>query len=72
MADCECLAKCPFFNDRMPDVDGLGAMFKRRYCQGDNQNCARYQVLKKAGRDKVPPTLYPNQMEIARKIIAAA
>ncbi len=29
MADCECLKGCIFFNDKMKDTEGLGAMFKK-------------------------------------------
>jgi hypothetical protein len=36
MADCELLAGCLFFNDKMKDDEGLGAMYKKKYCLGDN------------------------------------
>ncbi len=70
MANCECLAACPFFNDKMPDTEGLGAMIKKKYCQGDNSNCARYMVFKKLGKGSVPGNLYPNMQDRAREIIA--
>lgn len=69
MADCECLPKCPFFNGKINPTDGLGAMYKRHYCLGDNSSCARLMVLRALGRDRVPPTLFPNQAEVAKKLI---
>jgi hypothetical protein len=70
MADCECLAGCLFFNDKMPDDSGMGAIFKRKYCQGNNSDCARYMVFKKLGKSAVPNNLYPNMHDRAEKIIA--
>lgn len=70
MANCECLAGCPFFNDKMPDTEGLGAMIKKKYCQGDNSNCARYMIFKKLGKAAVPSNLYPNMQDRAREILA--
>jgi hypothetical protein len=70
MADCECLAGCIFFNDKMPIDTGIGSMFKKNYCQGSSTNCARYLVFKKFGKGTVPGNLYPNQNERAKNIIA--
>ena len=70
MTDCECLGGCPFFNDKMPDNNGLGSIFKKKYCKGDNLKCARYAVFKKLGKPAVPKDLYPNMMDVAQSIIA--
>lgn len=70
MADCELLEGCLFFNDKMSVDEGLGAMYKNRYCQGDNSQCARYVVAKKLGREKVPANLYPNMLDKANELIA--
>ncbi len=72
MADCECLGSCPFFNDQMKDLDGVAALFKRRYCLGDNSDCARHMVLKQLGKPAVPANLYPNNVERARLIISGS
>ncbi len=69
MPDCECLKGCPFFNDKMPDSSGLGSIFKKKYCLGDNSQCARYMVFKKLGKPAVPANLYPNMHDEAKKII---
>ncbi len=72
MATCECLEKCPFFNDRMAEIPATATMLKNRYCLGDNSGCARYMIFKALGREKVPPNLFPNHSDKARAIIAAA
>lgn len=69
MAECECLAGCPFFNDKMKDTEGIGAIFKKKYCLGDNSQCARYIVFKALGKANVPPDLYPNMYDRAAKIL---
>jgi hypothetical protein len=71
MSDCECLVGCPFFNDKMKDTDGLGAMYKKKYCRGDYSKCARYMVFKILGKPSVPIDLFPNMNERAKKILAA-
>lgn len=70
MVDCELLAGCLFFNDEMPMESGLGTIYKQKYCQGSNEECARYMVFKELGREKVPTNLYPNMTDRARKIIS--
>ena len=70
MADCELLKGCLFFNDKMPDTVGLGAIYKAKYCLGDSALCARYVVATSLGREKVPLNLYPNMAERAHQLIA--
>lgn len=68
---CENLKNCPFYNDRMSMEKGLGALYKRKYCEGDKTLCARYQVGSKIGKQSVPDDLYPNMFDRAEKIIKA-
>ena len=72
MADCECLAGCLFFNDRMADMPTMANMYKRNYCRGDSSKCARYMVFKALGRESVPVDLFPNMADRARAIIGQA
>ncbi|NMB34976.1 MAG: hypothetical protein GX989_01680 [Firmicutes bacterium] len=67
---CEMLEACPFYNDKMDVESGLGKLYKRRYCEGDKTQCARYMVLSKLGAKAVPLDLYPNMQDRAQKIIA--
>ena len=70
MADCECLAACPFFNEKMENMPSMVHIYKDRYCHGDNLSCARFQVFKALGREAVPKDLFPNQGERAQDVIA--
>lgn len=70
MADCELLAGCLFFNDKMKGTEGLASLYKQKYCKGDNSQCARYTVFKKLGRPAVPEDLFPNMMDRAMQIVA--
>jgi hypothetical protein len=72
MPKCECLPGCAFYNDKMPIESGLGAIFKKKYCETDNLNCARFMVFKKYGKGTVPANLFPNMIERAGKIISGA
>lgn len=69
MATCECLAGCPFFNDKMPMEGGLATIYKTRYCQGAFDQCARYKVFKAKGKGSLPISLYPNMLKKANEII---
>ena len=66
---CEKLEKCPFFNDKMANMPSISSMLKKKYCEGDKDACARYQVSK-AGKD-VPADLFPQQSERISAIIGA-
>ncbi len=71
MTDCELLEKCIFFNDKMANMPGMAALYKRQYCQGDNSGCARYIVFQALGRERVPADLFPNDVERAEQIVAS-
>lgn len=66
---CERLNGCAFYNDNMPVEHGIGMIFKKKYCNGNFELCARYKVLTEAGEQNVPLNLYPNMMDIAVDII---
>jgi len=72
MSDCKCLAGCPFFNDKMPGDAGIGAIYKKKYCLGDNSKCARFLVFSKLGKEAVPKDLFPNMYEKAQAIVSQA
>ena len=69
MATCENLTNCPFYNDKMNINIGLGALYKRKYCEGDKTTCARYRVASAVGKEYVTPLLYPNMDAKAEEII---
>lgn len=69
MPDCECLASCPFFNDKMADMPATAGMMKARYCRGQFENCARFAVFKAKGSAFVPKDLFPNQHQRVQALI---
>jgi len=70
MANCELIEKCVFFNDKMGNMPGTAEMYKRKYCREDNSSCARHMVVKAIGREKVPPDLFPNQVDVAKRLLS--
>ena len=72
MSDCECLKGCPFFNGKMDDTKGIGAIYKKKYCLGENSECARFMVAKSLGKEKVPATMFPNMVDKAKEMLANA
>ncbi len=71
MAECECLPKCPFFNDRMASKPATAQLMKNQYCLGDSSGCARHQVKMAAGSDLVPADLFPAQVDRVQGILGA-
>ena len=71
MTVCECLETCPFFNDKMQSMPVMSDMYKRNYCKGDFENCARHMIFKALGKPAVPVDLFPNQLDKAKAIIGA-
>ena len=69
MAECNCLPGCLFFNNKMENMPSMAQMYKTKYCLTDNSKCARYMVLIKKGKERVPKDLFPNQVEKAKKIL---
>ena len=69
--NCECLAGCPFFNDKMAGKPALISLYKKQYCLGDNSNCARFMVFKRLGSKSVPPNLFPNMQEKAQQLLSS-
>lgn len=71
MAECICLPKCIFFNDKMTDMPVTAARLKQHYCLGNNKECARFMVFSTLGREHVPGDLFPQNMERAKGLIEA-
>ena len=58
------------YNDKMPIDKGLGAVYRKNYCETNNAKCARYMVVTALGPQSVPLDLYPNMASRAEQIIA--
>jgi hypothetical protein len=70
MVECDRLATCIFFNDRMEDMPSVAALLKSKYCQGDFESCARFRVAAKLGSPSVPANLFPQDAARADRIVA--
>jgi len=66
---CEMLESCLFFNDKLGEMPTHARVFKRVYCAGDHQLCARYMVFTELGEAAVPEDLYPNNEFRARRMV---
>lgn len=62
---CDKMNQCP-----VPSENGVGAIFRKRYCENDWQQCARVKVGQECGFEDVPKWLKPNMEEEADDIIA--
>ncbi len=67
---CEKLDNCPFYQEKLPIESGLGAIYRKNYCESDKTKCARFTVATTLGPQYVPIDLYPNMNERANQIIA--
>lgn len=68
---CEKLEKCPFYLQKMSMDSGLGAIYRKNYCESNKEKCARYLVATKLGPQYVPTDLYPNMQQRAKDIISS-
>lgn len=51
-------------------MPGAAKLMKNHLCRGNKLECARYMVYQKLGRPKVPPDLFPNDVERAKLILS--
>ena len=70
MAMCEKFEKCPFYQGKMDCEKGIGALYRKNYCEGDKTKCARYIVSTQCGPEFVTSSLYPNMIKKAQEILA--
>ena len=70
MAMCEKFEKCPFYQGKMDCDKGIGALYRKNYCEGDKTKCARYIVSTQCGPEFVNNSLYPNMDKKAQEILA--
>lgn len=69
MADCDFLALCPFFNDKMENMPSAADMMKKLYCKWNYSQCARYMVATALGREKIPADLFPSDASRAEILL---
>jgi methyl-accepting chemotaxis protein len=66
---CDRLEGCPFFQGQMRGISSVAEHYKTEFCHGKFQDCARFMVFQKLGKEKVPADLYPNEKERAFGLI---
>ena len=70
MKSCCYLKGCAFFSKINTMDDDVAGFFKETFCLVENSECARRKVAETVGRDYVPESLYPNELNRAEEIIS--
>lgn len=65
--NCAKVSACPFFHDKMANVPAAADALKTKYCLGDFNPCARWQVSQ-SGKP-VPADLFPNHAHRVKALI---
>lgn len=71
MVECEWAKTCPFFLGKLKCLPIAAGIYKKTFCQGKFEKCARYVIAKYVGKEKVPDDLYPAMREEALKLFPA-
>jgi hypothetical protein len=69
MATCPHIESCALHSHTLVDQPTVADIYSRLYCHGRMDVCARYMALSSLGRERIPSTLYPNQLERAARLI---
>ena len=67
---CPLIEKCPFFHAKLQNMPATAESLMSEYCERDFPKCARFRVRGGCGGDAVPLSLFPNDHERARTILA--
>ena len=70
MADCEKIAECMFFNDKLTNMPAVVDIIRKSFCHGDYTRCARYMVTEIYGIESIPSDLFPGNSVRAKTILA--
>ena len=66
METCKYMNDCTFYNaPSTQQFQTLADQLKADYCQGRFTDCARYQVASRLGREQVPDSMLPTQLQWA-------
>ncbi len=69
MPDCELLAECLFFNDKLKNMPTASDMMKKMYCKWHYTKCARYKIAINLGKQAVPKDLFPGDTLRASELL---
>lgn len=71
MPECEYTSICSFFNDMLPNMPTMADTLKRKYCEGERTDCARYIYAIGVDMVTLPVDLFPSDRERAQKLVDA-
>ncbi len=57
---CKYATTCPVFTAALGPLPHVGLRYRRAYCRGGWDSCARFVVAEEMGRSGVPAELLPN------------
>ena len=69
MKTCQYSNRCSFLQDHDNQMPKLTTLLREKYCLGQFEQCARYQVAVSLGSQRVPAYMLPSQAEWAEQII---
>lgn len=69
MSQCNRIATCPFFNEKLPVMPLVKNMLKNDYCRSNSSICARHILSETLGDSHVPEDLFPNRYDKAEDIM---
>ncbi|HPY77177.1 MAG TPA: hypothetical protein PLQ45_04980 [Anaerohalosphaeraceae bacterium] len=69
MKICQYSNQCSFLLVHDNDMPKLTTLLRKKYCRGQFEQCARYQVFISLGSQRVPAYMLPSQTEWAEQII---
>lgn len=69
---CKYAATCPVFTTGLGPLPHIGLRYRRAYCRGGWEECARHSLADAVGKEGVPPTLLPNQRDQITEVMAGA
>lgn len=67
---CKFKNSCNFHLDKIADMPATSSVFKKMYCEGIADNCARFMVIKRLGKDDISGSMMPNNRKQAIEILA--
>lgn len=68
---CKYAATCPVFTTALGPLPHVGLRYRRAYCRGGWNECARYAVAASRGCASVPVELLPNGPDPLMELVSA-
>jgi hypothetical protein len=69
---CEFTGSCDFFRGMLPHLPAMVDVYRRKYCEGDRNGCARFHFMQIFGTPELPMDLFPADTERVRQLAEEA